>query len=458
MELNNTSLNRPLGKLLFWSFLLGLVCYTVTENPTALSQATCNYIVYDTVCFVYIFLLITSAFFCPIRGNRNDFVDVLVAFGPGVIVYFLTLLLMIGQPFKFYEINFWACLLCWILVFNFYNYVKSIGSKIDEDIRNILSSYDEEAKKKALAKKESTFFESLIMVIASAWSIATIYITLGTTIFDYGKQPILHLHQIHLLLDLRINLIILIAGIIGIKSIVTVAKNKKIEIKSWLNPTERKPSESQNGKSMFIFISGLYAFLNLGIMLVSSLVNFFIKLFGTIALYLYFIGGEIFNSFASLIKKSVSLYLFIFMLIFILAGFHFSNQIAEPLVVYMRSNTYIDSLIPLGWIILFIFIMIISLIAANYFTTVTYDHEAHIFHRDEDLYNGNLSELMQTLPILVFSSLIIGVFLFSLSKIDFLKFGHFKIYGIISGILTTIIFVGFLVFFVDNFRRKGATK
>lgn len=422
-------------KLLIGTAILGFVGYLVAENPLHLTDFTCQLIIYNTICVIFVALMtidLVAELFNTESWLRKLFLSVGI---PLFLAYITTAILMQGESFHYYQINFWVCLTCWVI-----SYVLRIE-------HTYVGSEDGKLKKQ-------NAFENFIVALSAAWTISSVFITLGTSIFDYGKHPISKLQEIHSLLDLRINLAIIIAVLVAVKSIVTVLQTKTVELKPLFKPREQtQKSENETGTKN-ILQQGFSTFLNLAINLLASLGNIFYKAIATVVVYLFFIGGEIFNSIALLIKKSVNLIFYVIVIAAVITGFYYSQKIGNPLLLYLRENSWASSFFPLLWVLLYAVIVSVCMITVNYFTTIKYKHPENKIERDEEAFNIKLTRVMQRLPYLVAVIWVTGVLLFLLALIDFLKFTTFTTFGILSTFLSAIVFVGFVIYLINNFTRS----
>jgi len=428
----------PAVKLLFGVVFFGVITYLVSENPFTFSGATCLYIIYGTISFIFIAIMTFEIYSLLFRQCWTSS-DTLKYLFPFLISNITTAFLVQHQYFKYYEINFWVCLICWI-----YLYVVSK----DWDLRD-----SDELKNSGQYITKP--FENIIIVLSAAWTISSVYITLGTTLFDYGKLPINNLQEIHSLLDIRINLAIIILVFIVIKSIVFVLQNKKVELKALFKPLEQV-SGDRIEKNLFLHV--LTIFLNLALNLLGSLGNIFYKALATVVIYLFYIGGEIYNSFSWLLKKSVNLLFYLIELTAVITAFYFINKTCFPLLQYLRENTWIDSYLPLFIIIIYSVLTIVCVIAINYFRSMSYNVKNNRIEINIEGFNKVLARDIQAFPYLIAVIWVIGVITFFVAKIDFLHFTTFKTFGIMSTILSSVVFIGFIIYLYNNFKSMEHTE
>jgi hypothetical protein len=366
---------------------------------------------------------------------------VLVKGIPWFLSYITTAILIQQTDFIFYQINFWLCLICWVLSYVF-TIERTISIKPDSD------------GNPTILKAENPF-EDFLVALSAAWTIASVFITLGMIVFDYAKQPITNLNAIHSLLDIRLNLAIVLGVLIAIKSIVFVLQNKNVQLNQLFKSREQvtKLDEKLNP-----FLKGFSGFLNIAINLLGGIGNMLFKAFATIVVYLVYIGGEIYNSISSLVIKSVNLLFYLFQLIAVITAFHFANKTCLPLLKYLRESSWSVSYLPLIWVVVFSIIIATCMIAIIFFITINYKRDENKFERDIDQFNKSVARAMETLPYLIAVIWVAGVVLFLIAKIDLLHFTTFKIFGILSAILSSIVFVGFIIYLINNFKPTKVTS
>ncbi len=293
-----------------------------------------------------------------------------------------------------------------------------------------------------MRRNEDDFFFKL----SAAWSISVVFITLGTSIFDYSRVPLTILQNIHILLDIRFNLGIILGVLIFIKSIIHVLNNKKVELKPLF-----KYIESPHNAKKSPFFDIVYNFFIITSNFIFDLINLFYKLSATSLVYIYFIGGEIYNSISSVLKKSISLLLYIFKFTIIIIAFHFAKQTCDPILTYLRENSWILSYNPLIRIITLSFFISSCMIGFHYIESISHSNKK--FKRDLPYFNAFISIISKTLPNLIAMNWLAGIILFCLSRLDFLQFKTFKTFGILSTILTSIALIGFTIYLINNLRQ-----
>ncbi len=127
---------------------------------------------------------------------------------------------------------------------------------------------------------------------------------------------------------------------------------------------------------------------------------------------------------------------------------------STPLLEYLLTNSYRESILSLLLVFLFAALLLVCLVVIYYFSTVWYSYRNHRITYDKDKYNYYLNKLMERLPNLTFSLLIVGILLFAISRNDVLKFSYFKNFGIFTGLLTSIIVIGFITYLFNHFKNK----
>jgi hypothetical protein len=427
-------------KLLFGTVILGLLALVVAENPFQFTDLVCRNILYGTICFIFIAIMTIEIFAAFFDTEDWLYIAFLVIGIPLFLGYITTAILFQQADFRFYQINFWLCLVCWVL-----SYIFRIK-------RTSNVTYDAEGI--AIKPKPENVFEDLIIALSAAWAIASVFITLGVTIFDYARQPINSLKEIHSLLDIRFNLAIALGVLIAIKSIVFVLQNKKVQLIPLFKPREQVINSDEK---LNPFLKGFSGFLNIAINLLGNIGNMLYKVFATIVLYLIYIGGEIYNSTSSLVRESVNLIFYILQFIAVITAFYFIHKLCNPLLVYLRESSWAISYSPLIMVIIFSIIIAICMIAINFFMTIDYSKKENKFERDVEQFNKSVARAMETLPYLIAVIWIAGVVLFLIAKIDFLNFSTFKIFGILSAILSSFVFVGFISYLINNFKPQTQT-